>query len=399
MNDHDKEALIDAAHNYWDQLEVHLTVGWSDSSPHGPRFRTEMRERAQAILSQMQDDEPAKPPKLNAAARRRRKAEKRLGEIMAKGTDPPIDAEEFLDLMKNPVQGDCVELENAAFIRLLRGYNALHGCREWPQAKIMEPFLKTGDSIPIDQHIAEYAARNKMEHSDRLTAHHRALAGGFGLSEGERLSQHILEHVSVASFAIYWLSITGDNSYRQKTAFYVSAYQDMEEHRDFFASLDEEERDLQMKNQHHDKYKEWRRELEPEITACNRYVELYRSVSVLHVSDPYFSYLLKGWSTSISRSLLECQILDQQFAYQRILYPTLPLSPEYTSRSRYAVAQSRYFLSKRALQGTVKSLNNELWSFLQAFMKDHPDDAYESLRRRRDQGLPTLHSLPDSTKF
>ncbi|KAJ7433156.1 hypothetical protein B0H11DRAFT_1939739 [Mycena galericulata] len=241
MNDHDKEALIEAAHDYWDELEVHLTVGWSGSSPHGPRFRSEMRERAQGILTQMQDNdehgEPAEQPKPDAAAKRRIKAEKRLGEIMAKGTDPPIDAEEFLELIKNPVQGDREDLENAALIRLLRGYDGSDGCRVWHQAKIIGPLLRPGNSIPIDELIAEYADRKTLEKPEHLAAHQRALAIGFGLSEGERLSQHILEHVSVAAFAIDWLSITGDNSYRQKTAFYISAYQDLEEHRDFSLHL------------------------------------------------------------------------------------------------------------------------------------------------------------------
>ncbi|KAJ7437124.1 hypothetical protein B0H11DRAFT_1936227 [Mycena galericulata] len=340
MDELDRDALLDASHDYWNELEVNLSIGWPGLSPRSALFRTEMRERAESVLSQMRamaqnSVEPGdKPQKGDALARRRRKAEKRLGEIMNKGAYPPIDSQEFLEMLKNPIHGERAELENAALVHLLRGYDGTSGSTAW------------------------------------------ALTAGFGLSEAELRTKHILEHVSVAAFGLDWISITGENSNREKSAFYISAYQDLKEHRDFFAALTPGERESQMQNDHKASYWEWRRKLEPQITARNRYVEMYQAVNafghaffscsaVIQFGPPLF--LDPFWSVE---NLTNNARTKEFPLLLSLLYQNIPRDPDDADQT---VTQSRHAGSKKALQGTIRCINRKLWHFLRDFLKENPD--------------------------
>ncbi|KAJ7493382.1 hypothetical protein B0H11DRAFT_2228157 [Mycena galericulata] len=363
MDELDKDALLEASHDYWDELEVNLSLGWPGSSPHSAVFRSEMLQRAESVLLQMRDvaqnsQEPGdKPPQGDALARRRRKAEKRLGEIMNKGAYPPIDSEEFLEMLKNPIHGERAELENAALVRLLRGYDGASGSTAWFKTfslRLRQLPLSTKRST-LMKLATDYITQNASEPTNV-----QALTAGFGLSEAELLTRHILEHVSVAAFGLDWISITGENSNREKSTFYVSAYQDLEDHRDFFAALTPGERESQMQNDHKASYWEWRRRLEPQITARNRYVEMYQEFGPPIFLDPFWSVqnLTNNARTKEFPLLLS------------LLYQNIPRDPEDTDQT---VTQSRHAGSKKALQGTIRCINRKLWHFLRDFLEENPD--------------------------
>ncbi|KAJ7734515.1 hypothetical protein DFH07DRAFT_967637 [Mycena maculata] len=360
MNDDDKAAVRQAGYDAWDELEANLPLAWAGSSPGAAEFRHEMIMRAEEVRLQMGlgpandqpdadadqqgDEEPApKPPKPDAALRRRLKAERRLGEIMNRGTNPPIAAEEFIELINNPAHGDRAELENAALVRLMRGYDASEGSTVW-MAKVNNAF-KTPTQTPLDEQIKAG----------------QALSVGFGLSEAERRTQHILEHISVAAFAIDWLSLTGENSNREKGAFYAAAYQDIEEHRAFFESLPPADRQAQMEDEHRASYVQWRQKLEPQITARNRFVELYRAFGPAVFMDPFWNVasLTNNARTKDFPLLLS------------LVYDNIPHDPDDNERT---VVQTRHRGSKKALQGTLRCIDRDLWKFMKDFLEENPDE-------------------------
>ncbi|KAJ7744971.1 hypothetical protein DFH07DRAFT_776885 [Mycena maculata] len=326
MDDNNKAAVRAAGYDAWDELEANLQLAWAGSSPGAAEFRQDMVMRAEEVRLQMgigpappasdQQDADAnqegdqesapKPPKVcpltDRALKHRMKAEKKLGEIMNHGANPP---EEFIKLINNPGHGDHAELENALSI-------------------------------------------------------------GFSLSEAERRTQHILEHISVAAFTIDWLSLTGENSNCEKGVFYAAAYQDIEEHRTYFESLPPADRQAQMENEHRAAYVEWRQKLEPQITAHNCFVELYHAFRPAMFMDPFWNVM----SLTNNACTKEFPVLLS------LVYDNISHDPDNNDRT---VVHTRHRGLKKALQGTLRCIDRELWKFMKDFLENPDEIAQENV--------------------
>ncbi|KAJ6525428.1 hypothetical protein DFH09DRAFT_1286102 [Mycena vulgaris] len=388
----------------FEQLNKHLPLTLDGSSPNASDFRTAATDATQSIQliinpppaggsgdgdgdgddggddggdAEGAPDKPAKPA-TNATALRLKRAEKRFGNIMAVAGHPAIDVDEFVRHITDPIHGDRRELEDAALKRLVRGHDGSAGSNAWVGAHLVRTCLPTNRRLQIKglgrlfkqqaqasltDEIAAHHQRNRLLLAARLTANQRALQQGFEVSHAARSTQHILEHICVASFGIDWLTMTGENSNRDKAAFYTAAYQDLPVHRAFFQALTPAERDQQMVNEHQDSYRLWRNKLEPEITARNRFVALYKAFGPVVFIDPFWH--VKGLTNNARTKEFPLLLT--------LLLNNLPHEPDHDDPDA-TTAQVRYRPSRKAVEGTLRAIDPALWHYARDFFADSPDN-------------------------
>ncbi|KAJ7684901.1 hypothetical protein DFH06DRAFT_1118556 [Mycena polygramma] len=342
------------------------------SSPGAAVFRSDVAEKSENLRRKMGLTEEKQGDGAGSGGKdtgdKAPKPDKPVVRTSAAENQPAIDAEEFAESVKNPVQGERAALEDAALTRLVRGYEgSLQGSTAWTKA--LGEIFKEHSPPSIEEEIEAQDRCSKLRHAQRLTAHQRmlieecqALVRGFRGSAGEVFTCYILERV--ASFAIDWLAITGENSLREKTAFYIAAYQDLEEHRAFFAALTPTECGDQMDNAHRDSYLQWRNELEPQITARNRFVQLYKAFGPVVFMDPF-------WNVSNLTNNARTKEFPILFG---LILTNIPQDSEDATMN---VAEYRYKGSKKALEGTLRAVDCKLWKYVQGFLADNPDEVYE----------------------
>ncbi|KAJ7159127.1 hypothetical protein C8R43DRAFT_1124759 [Mycena crocata] len=345
-------------------LDPDVVIG---SSPDAQSFRAQILTRTEDLRMRMPfaDPDPAEEPDAGsneegepADQPDQPKAEKRLGNIMNAARMPPIAVDEFVRLVQDPVQGERADLEDTAFKRLMRGYDASEGATAWRTG--LGDLLKVPATVSVEDQIKAYEDRNRLRPAQRLKATQRALHQGFQVSEAHKRTQHLLEHIFVASFALDWLAITGENSNHEKYAFYSAAYQDLEEHRAFFASLSPQQRDGQMKNEHKDLYNRWHVQLEPQITARNRFVDLYMAFGPLVFLDPFWN--VKALTNNAHTK-----------EFPVLLSLVLQNIPRDDDDPDVNVVTARYRASRLALRGTLRAIDPCLWPFARDFFDANPD--------------------------
>ncbi|KAJ7712316.1 hypothetical protein B0H16DRAFT_1479508 [Mycena metata] len=105
-----------------------------------------------------------------------------------------------------------------------------HATRKVTQRQGLGDAFKKTVLPTLEEEVSAHDTHNKLCFAKKLTVNQQGLSTGFQVSNAESFTRHTLEHICVTSFGINWLAIQGKNSLREKTAFYIVAYQDLDQH-------------------------------------------------------------------------------------------------------------------------------------------------------------------------
>ncbi|KAJ7468539.1 hypothetical protein FB451DRAFT_1400915 [Mycena latifolia] len=291
-------------------------------------------------------------------------AQKQFEKLLAVTSLPPLTCADFIQNLRAIPVGNHHVQEDAAFARLLRGYDA-NTQSEW-MYEFCDALCPSVESAPLLHKIRLTRENSVLPVDQRLTALQRAIEFDERASAALRFSQFVLEQISCAEFAFAWKSLAGADSKLQKAAFYTAAYQDQPEHQSTFKDLTQEKRDELMQTLHAVSYEKWRKKTETHVTARNRWVDLFDTFGVALLMDPFWrvNALIPG-KTSCEFGILFKLLLDN-----------IPADGLREDANKIPIPQLHYRGSWKALMGSLIAFDLEFGKFVNDFLDVHVSGAH-----------------------
>ncbi|KAF7795381.1 hypothetical protein EIP86_006538 [Pleurotus ostreatoroseus] len=216
------------------------------------------------------------PMKLSSQEKREAAVLKRLHRVLPAFELGPVAPEDVPAILTHLPTGSRPRIEDAAFALLCRGYEntELHHWRT-----LLSSLGHAPPSLP-DIRVELLELDDIAALSNRLFHRHEQLAQLDTANDGLSWILHVLKHVEALKFAMDWNAIRGRGSQTIKSRFYRDVFVNTPDIREVVRHVPEDELETYVNKTLGRQYKTWKRKhIEPTVTARNRFLALYHSVS------------------------------------------------------------------------------------------------------------------------
>ncbi|KAJ7746683.1 hypothetical protein B0H16DRAFT_1726404 [Mycena metata] len=282
---------------------------------------------------------------------RTKRVEERYASLLHHLNEETFSSQTFLTNIENPVGG-----EHAAFAQLSVGYSN-DGClRDWKQ--FLSDKFSSIDVSWLSNELGGIEKRADLEGTDRIRATHLALQDTVESTNKKCYIEFLISHISVLSFGMDWREIKGKNSNKIKQEFYESMYQSIPDNKALFGALTAQECLSAINNDHAAPYTAWRAKIDAQITARNRFVDLYLAYGPIVFLDPF-------WDVRTLTNSARHKDFPALFKY---FIENVPEEEGVT------VTVTRWRGSFDALGGVVSAIDTRLAKCMKSLLDKYPDD-------------------------
>ncbi|EKM55872.1 uncharacterized protein PHACADRAFT_121833 [Phanerochaete carnosa HHB-10118-sp] len=195
-----------------------------------------------------------------------------------------VTTEEVAALIQTRVMGKGTDVEDAALVRLVRGFQA--GSLEDWRAHLRE--LAGCRPLVAAEWIGSCDNLDKVEDSAmRLIQRHQVIGEMVDNEVGSAYIAGAIQVIEILKFAMDWNGTRGEGSKRGKTQFYIRAFQNCPPYAEAYRTLGDKERRTVLE-EHKNAFATWKKRNEIVVTARNRLLTLYNAFGCAVIVDPFW---------------------------------------------------------------------------------------------------------------